>query len=359
MAYTTINKGSSYFTPKLYTGNGSATQAITGVGFKPDLVWVKNRTAAVSHCWVDVVRAAPNQLGSDLTDAENTSGNNYAVYGGVSVLGTDGFTVSLGSDPTYQATNKSAQNYVAWNWLASNTTTSNTAGSITSTVSANPTAGFSIVSYTGTGATATVGHGLGVTPKMLIVKKRDTGGTDWTVWGSVLGGTVGSEKITLNGTGAKSTGLNSSWFNNTAPTSTLFTIGTQSDLNGSGGTYIGYCFAEVKGYSKFSSYIGNGSTDGTFVYTGFKPAMIITKANAVADWFIRDNKQNSYNVMNEYLSPNTTATSGNLNSFDFVSNGFKIRNDNNAWNGSGTTYYYMAFAENPFVSSTLVPTTAR
>jgi hypothetical protein len=351
MAYTTINKGSSYFNTVLYTGNGS-TLNVTGVGFKPDLVWIKCRDIAYNHRLYDAVRGVLKSLNSNLTAAEETT------TGGVSAYNVDGYTNIQNAD---SESNNNGVNYCSWNWLGANTTVSNTSGTITSTVSANTTAGFSIVSYTGTGATATVGHGLGVTPKMLIVKKRDTAGTDWTVWGSVLGGTVGSEKITLEGTGAKTTGLNSSWFNNTAPTSTLFTIGTQSDLNGSGGTYIGYCFAEIKGYSKFGSYTGNGSNDGPFVYTGFKPAWIMVKETSnVNSWRILDNKRSPFNVMNEPLFANLNNVEGtSAHDTDFLSNGFKIRINDTNMNRSGGTFIYMCFAENPFVTSGGIPVTAR
>jgi hypothetical protein len=349
MAYTTINKGSSYFNTITYTGTGSSN-SLTGVGFKPDWVWIKKRNGAVGHRLYDAVRGVQNTLFSNSTDAEATGQSTT-----LTAFNSDGFTVISES-----GVNASGDTYVAWNWLGANTTVSNTSGTITSTVSANTTAGFSIVSYTGTGATATVGHGLGVTPKMLIVKKRDTGGTDWTVWGSVLGGTVGSEKITLEGQGAKTTGLNSSWFNNTAPTSTLFTIGTQSDLNSSGGTYIGYCFAEVKGYSKFGSYTGNGSSDGPFVYLGFRPAMIWTKqSNTTGPWNVLDNARGPYNVNQPYLQQNSSNAEATADYVDFLSNGFKIRYNGASPNASGDTIVYIAFAENPFVSSTLIPTTAR
>jgi hypothetical protein len=349
MAYTTINKGSSYFNTVLYTGNDATNRSITGVGFQPDFTWIKSRSNTFFHELYDVVRGFSSTtngrvLYSNATSAEGTP-NTFNSFN------TDGFTVSKQSGET--GTNGNGATFVAWNWLANGAGVSNTSGTIASTVSANTTAGFSIVSYTGTGANATVGHGLGVAPKMVIVKGRSTV-YDWIVWQTSFPGT---DYIVLNKTDAKGT-VAAVW-NSTIPTSTVFSLGSNLAVNESGATQIAYCFAEVKGFSKFSSYIGNGSADGTFVYTGFKPAMIITKANAVADWFIRDNKQDPENVMNEYLSPNTTATSGNLDSFDFVSNGFKIRNSNNAWNGSGTTYYYMAFAENPFVSSTLIPTTAR
>jgi hypothetical protein len=349
MAYTNIDLPTDYFNTILYTGTG-ASNARTGVGFQPDWVWIKERSGAADHGLYDAVRGVTKQLESNTTTAETTEAT------GLTAFGTDGFTVGA-----LAQLNTSGDTYVSWNWLGANTTASNTAGTITSTVSANTTSGFSIVSYTGTGATATVGHGLGVTPKMLIVKKRDSAGTDWTVWGSILGGTVGSEKITLEGTGAKTTGLNSSWFNNTAPTSTLFTIGTQSDLNGSGGTYIGYCFADVKGYSKFGSYTGNGSTNGTFVYTGFKPAFVLLKTSSLAgeNWVMFDNKRSTFNVVNGRLFPNlANAESTAANILDFLSNGFKLRNADSSVN-TANTYIYMAFAENPFVTSGGIPVTAR
>jgi len=349
----TIDKPSKYFNTVLYTGDGTNSKAITGVGFQPDWLWIKIRAgSAQEHVLVDAVRGATKSLESETTDAEETTSNTVAS------LDSDGFT--LGTTPRNRV-NQSASTYASWNWKANGTGSSNTAGTITSTVSANTTSGFSIVSYTGTGATATVGHGLGVTPKMLIVKKRDSAGTDWTVWGSILGGTVGSEKIALNGTVAKSTGLNSSWFNNTAPTSTLFTVGTQSDVNGSGGTYIGYCFADVKGFSKFGSYTGNGSTDGTFVYTGFKPAFLLFKRSSGAgnNWVLLDNKRNTFNIMGEGLFPNSSDAGFAYSIIDFTSNGFKLRASDVWNNGSGETIIYMAFAENPFVSSKGIPTTAR
>ena len=355
MAYTNIDLPTDYFNTILYTGDDSASKSITGVGFQPDWVWVKSRSGAYYHGLWDVVRTNKSALYSNATDAEDTTTGGTLVS-----FNSDGFTTPNVSSGFI---NKNAGNYVAWNWLASNTSgSSNTSGTITSTVSANTTSGFSIVGYTGTGATATVGHGLGVAPKMLIVKKRDSAGTDWTVWGSILGGTVGSEKIALNGTVAKSTGLNSSWFNNTAPTSTLFTVGTQSDVNGSGGTYIGYCFAEVKGFSKFGSYTGNGSDDGTFVYTGFTPAFVMRKrTDSTSDWQILDNKRTPYNVIQTLLFANTSEADATASGYsaDFLSNGFKMRTSNAGNNASGGTYIYMAFASSPFVSSKSIPTTAR
>jgi hypothetical protein len=353
MAYTNIDLPTDYFRIKTYTGNATANTPITWNetnNMQPDWLWFKNRSQAQSHAIFDVLRGVTKRLSSNGTGADSTELTNLDSFD------TNGFTVD------YEAiVNGSGDSMVAWGWKANGAGVSNTSGTITSTVSANTTSGFSIVSYTGTGSTATVGHGLGVTPKMLIVKKRDSAGTDWTVWGSVLGGTVGSEKIALNGTVAKSTGLNSSWFNNTAPTSTLFTIGTQSDLNSSGGTYIGYCFAEVKGFSKFGSYTGNGSTDGTFVYLGFKPAFLLFKRSSGAgnNWVLLDNKRNTFNIMGEGLFPNSSDAGFAYSIIDFTSNGFKLRASDVWNNGSGETIIYMAFAENPFVSSKGIPTTAR
>jgi hypothetical protein len=341
MAYTTIDKPTDYFNTVLYTGNGS-TNAITGVGHQPDLTWIKRRNSAEGHIWIDSVRGVDKRLGSNVTSAEST-----VTY--FTSFDTDGFTVN----GTNVATNASGGTFCAWNWLADNTSgSSNTDGSITSTVSANTTSGFSVCSFTeASSAPYSFGHGLGVEPNVVIFKTRGATG-NWQVYHSALS-SPNSSLLQLNSTAAVNTG--STWWGTI--NSSIVTI--NSGLIAPSTTSIAYCFAEKKGYSKFGSYVGNGNAEGTFVYTGFKPAFIITKANAVADWFLRDNKQNPYNVMNEYLSPNTTATSGNLDSFDFVSNGFKIRNSNNAWNGSGVTYIYMAFAESPLVGSNFVPNNAR
>jgi len=341
MAYSNIDKPTDYFNTVTYTGNDS-TNAITGVGHQPDLTWIKRRNSAEGHIWIDSVRGVDKRLGSNVTSAEST-----VTY--FTSFDTDGFTVN----GTNVATNASGGTFCAWNWLADNTSgSSNTDGSITSTVSANTTSGFSVCSFTeASSAPYSFGHGLGVEPNVVIFKTRGATG-NWQVYHSALS-SPNSSLLQLNSTAAVNTG--STWWGTI--NSSIVTI--NSGLIAPSTTSIAYCFAEKKGYSKFGSYVGNGNAEGTFVYTGFKPAFIITKANAVADWFLRDNKQNPYNVMNEYLSPNTTATSGNLDSFDFVSNGFKIRNSNNAWNGSGVTYIYMAFAESPLVGSNFVPNNAR
>ena len=356
MAYTSIDDPAQYFNTVIYTGDGGSNRSVT-VDFQPDWVWIKERNGTNDQTLFDSVRGATKRLRANATEAEDTQANQLKSFD------SDGFT--LGS---LSAVNSNGQNYVSWNWLAGGSASSNSDGSITSSVSASTISGFSIVSWTGTGSTATLGHGLGVTPQMIIVKKRDTSGTDWITFGSVLGGTVGSEFIKLNFANAKTTGLNTSWFNQTAPTSSVFTVGTQSDLNGSSATYIAYCFVEKKGYSKIGSYVGNatGNGGGPFIYTGFKPAWVMIKnvsANST-DWLIYDNKRggpvaNYYGNNNKFfLEANTSDTEAN-ETFDMYSNGFKIKITNNFLNGDGNTLIYMAFAESPFVNSNGIPTNAR
>jgi len=347
MAYTTINKGSSYFNTVTYTGTGVARDQ-TGVGFNPDWVWIKCRSnATTDNVLFDRVRTAGQRLVSNDTGAEETQ------TGIMSAFVTDGVTLGAGA-----ASNGSGRTYVMWNWLANNTAgSSNTDGSRTSTVAANTTAGFSIVGYTGNSTVGTVGHGLGVAPRMMIIKDRTSGAYNWTVYHASIGNT---RRIILNSTAGQDS-ANSVWWNNTSPTSTVFTIGTDNGANANGDSFIAYCFAEVKGYSKFNSYTGNGSTDGTFVYTGFKPAFIMTKrTDTTSAWWIYDNKRNPYNDPALYLNANTSNAEIGLTSvLDSCSNGFKMRNTYTDLNASGGTYIYMAFAENPFVSSTQIPTTAR
>jgi hypothetical protein len=342
MAYTDIDKPDDYFNTVLYTGTG-ATASITGVGFQPDLVWIKRRSDTEFHVWNDAVRGVPKNIYSNSTNAEDSGSLMSAII-------SDGFTVQ-----TDASVNSSGSTYVAWNWLANGAGVSNTAGSITSTVSANTTSGFSIVSYTGTGSNATVGHGLGVAPKMVIVKGRSYIG-DWKVYNSNVGATF---QGFLNGTEAFQGSSPTIW-NSTAPTSTVFSIGTNSGVNTSGGTIIAYCFAEVKGFSKFGSYTGNGSADGTFVYTGFKPAFVMLKrTNDTAHWQMQDSKRIGFNPENERLYASDSAAEQTINFIDLLSNGFKCITTDAGANGSGDNFIYMAFAENPFVTSTSIPTTAR
>jgi hypothetical protein len=343
MAFTEIDKPSDYFNTKLYTGTG-ATQSITGVNFQPDWTWIKNRTQTDDHKIFDAVRGVTKVIKSNTTGVEGTDANTLTTFG------TDGFTV--GSDG---GVNGSSEPHVSWNWLASNTTASNTDGSITSTVSASTTSGFSIVSYQGTGVAGTIGHGLGVVPKMIIIKRRTAFAEDWLVYHASLGAT---KNLKLNTTAAEAT--SSSPFNNTAPTSTVFSVESDGTTNSSSSTYIAYCFAEKKGFSKFGSYTGNSSTDGTFVYTGFRPAWVLIKVtNTASNWFIQDNKRLGFNASNSTLNADLSDAESSTNRLDILSNGFKLRNTSGAVNSSANTYIYMAFASEPFTTSTGIPCTAR
>lgn len=348
MAYTTINKPTDYFNINLYTGNGG-TNAVTGVGFQPDWVWVKDRTSVNSHGTFDIIRGATNDLSTDLTNGTLTNANYLQSFD------SDGFT--LGSEGVF---NTNTNNYVNWNWLADNTTgSSNTNGTITSTVSANTTSGFSICTYTGNGTSgATFGHGLSSAPEMVIIKVRNTTG-NWRV-GHVGIDPTFAQVLNLNLTNAAATA--NSIFNSTAPTSSVVTLGNEADVNGNTNTFVAYCFHSVKGYSKFGRYTGNGNADGPFVYTGFKPAFIIVdNINQADDWYMFDNKRSSFNQVQANLKPNTTSAEASSASYalDFLSNGFKLRAATGAVNNNTDTLIYMAFAEQPLVTTGKVPATAR
>jgi hypothetical protein len=359
MAYTTIDKGSEYFNTVLYTGTGSAT-SITGVGFQPDWVWIKPRSFVDNHVLFDSVRGVQKRLISNSTATE------FANAQMLTAFGSDSF--SLGTDNNV---NGSSNTYASWNWLAGGTAVSNTAGSITSTVSANTTSGFSIVSYTGNGTdndTATIGHGLGVAPNFIITKCRSEAG-GWISSSTSLGW---NNVVSLNTTDASSAGTQAFGVTGVTPSSITFTVSANSGgnhTNINGATYIAYCFAEKKGFSKFGKYTGNGSaTDGTFVYTGFKPRFIMIKGTTLASsWVMFDTVRSTINpvpITGGFLLANVSnAEAGTGDSaayIDILSNGFKIRNNSGFDNNSGSdTYIYMAFAENTFVTSTSVPTTAR
>ena len=335
----TILDGADYFDALLYTGNGSAGYAITGLDFKPDFTWIKGRSNADYNYLVDIIRTYPNRLFSNLTDAASTDSNT------VTSSDNNGFTI--GSD---SGVNRNASTYVAWNWKANGAGVTNTAGTITSTVSANTTAGFSIVTYTGTGANATVGHGLGVAPAMYIVKRRTGGVGNWAVWHTGLSNTTTSY-ILLDSTAAQST--STSLWGSTAATSTTIGVGTSVTTNNSSDTYVAYCFAPVAGYSAFGSYTGNGSSDGPFVYTGFRPRFIMFKVSSSAgyNWVIVDTARNVYNPQNLDLYPNLSAAEDDYTStypLVILSNGFKLRANYGNMNLSSGTIIYAAFAENPF-----------
>ena len=340
----TIDDGSQYFNTVLYTGNGSS-QSITGVGFSPDFLWLKERSSTSHHqLFHDADGGVPKFMQSSSTIAEVQ----YSVV--VSSFDSDGFSVGSSG-----GSNQSGETYVGWNWYTGASYGSNTDGSITSTISANTTAGFSIVTHTGTGSgSTTVGHGLGKVPAMIIVKDRGQA-RSWNVYHQSIGNNSG---VNLNGTGAQS-GADSGWWNNTTPTSSVFTLGTYANESSN---YVSYCFAEIEGYSKFGSYTGNGSTDGTFVYTGFRPAWILRKSSSNAElWSILDSTRSPINYAQDVLRANTSDAEGSAtwSTIDILSNGFKMRATDASTNGSGNTYIYMCFASNPFVDSNGVPVTAR
>ena len=349
MAYTDIDKPSDYFNTVTYTGNGTAIgsggNAITGVGFQPDWVWIKDRTSTNNHNLFDVVRGVTKGLQSSSTIAEYTNTET------VSTFDSDGFTVGNAG-----GLNTNTNNYVSWNWLTDNTSgSSNTDGSITSTVSASTTSGFSIVSYTATGSATNFGHGLGVAPSVVIIKDRNgTAGSGWLVGHTAIGMT---NYLKLNTTAASTN--NTDVYSQNASSSLVY-IGTSAAVNESGKNYICYCFAEKQGYSKFGSYVGNGSTDGTFVYTGFKPAFLITKMynTTGGSWGIVDGTRNEFNVVNKWnFADSSGAEFSAVNVCDFLSNGFKFRAADTSSNSSGNSYIYMAFAEEPLVGDN--PATAR
>jgi hypothetical protein len=334
---TSTTQANDYFNPILWTGDGTNPRSFTGVGFQPDLVWIKSRSNAYGHRLADAVRGVGKELFSNATDAEVTNNNN----GSVQAFNSDGFTLS-GSTSTSDV-NGSGLTFVAWNWNAGGSNATNTAGTITSTVRANTTSGFSIVTYTGTGSNATVGHGLGVAPSMIIVKNRGAV-TDWLIYHTSLGAT----KSIAFDTAAAIT--SSTRWNDTAPSSTLITLGTSSGVNGSTNTYVAYAFAPVAGYSAFGSYTGNGSTDGPFVYTGFRPRFVIVKrTSGIEKWYMMDTARDIDNPIDiTQLVANASDAEATFTAFDFTSNGFKNRTSNVMSNGSGDTYIYMAFAEAPF-----------
>jgi len=355
MAYTDIDDPTAYFQSNLHTGN-SGTNAITFSGnsdLQPDWIWIKERGATGSHVLTDIVRGITKQLYSNDTQAENTNSSS------VTAIGSNGFTLGNRAD-----VNNNSDTYVSWNWKAGGAASSNTDGTQTSSVSVNQDAGFSIVTYTGgntNDSSDNVGHGLGVIPSMIITKVRN-GTTGWIVGHKDIGW---NDQLVLNTTAAESVN-NRSYGVNTNPTSSVFTVAQNGGdyITNSGGTFVSYCFAEKQGYSKFGSYTGNGNADGTFVYTGFKPAFVMAKRSdsaSAGNWNIRDSKRSPSNVASQVLQADSSAAEGTATGtlIDMYSNGFKPRNGGSGVNAGSSLYIYMAFAENPFVTSTGVPATAR
>jgi len=341
-----IPDGRTVMAATLYTGNNSTqtiSNAVNGVSMQPDFVWLKSRQyTTVGHSLFDALR--PIGANTSLPRLVSNSTSAEANNGGLTAFVSTGF--SLNND-AYVNSSTTGGNMVAWQWNAGGSTVTNTSGSISAQVRANTTAGFSVVTYTGTGANATVGHGLGVALNFIIIKDRTSGSNFWVVGGTSIGFTS-DNYLRLNGTGAIEAGGGVAW-NSTAPTSTVFSIGTSSVLNASSNTYVAYCFAAVAGYSAFGSYTGNGSADGPFVYLGFRPRFIMFKRTDSANvWSILDTGRDLSNVTNLSLQPSSSIAQETGKNIDFLSNGFKQRQTDAGWNASGGTYIYAAFAENPF-----------
>ena len=353
MAYTTIDKPSDYFNTKLFTGNGSNGHAISGLDFQPDWVWLKNRNTTNTHEAFDSVRGATKTLYPDRSDAEYVNAT-----GSLTSFNSDGFTVGSGD-----GANKSGSGIASWNWKAgtsfTNDASSTGIGTIDSTGSVSQEAGFSIISYTGNGtANQSVAHGLGATPKFIIIKPRSAVGY-WCVTNPRFVSVSDPNILYLQETAAEADDTNIN--GTTAPSSTVFGVDDYGAVNTNGQTQIAYCFTPIKGYSAMGTYVGNGSTDGTFVYTGFKPAWVMVKrTDSTNDWKIIDNKRSPINPTAGTLKANSSGAEDTSEIYyDFCANGYKIRLNAGALNASGGTYIYMAFAENPFVTSTGVPATAR
>jgi len=351
-----INKPSEYFNTKLYSGSGSTT-TLTGVGFQPDWTWIKRRNSSINHKIYDAVRTAGKSISSNNTAAEITND----AEGYLSAFTSDGFTVQAGTTSD-EYVNQSGGTYASWNWLAGGTGVSNTDGSITSTVSANTTSGFSIVTYSGNStAGATIGHGLNSVPSMVIVKSI-TNAESWPVYLKSVT-TANNYYLYLNSTGALVTSGGDRWSVG-SNSSTLFGLGNDGTTNQSGQTYVAYCFAEKKGFSKFGTYTGNGNADGPFIYTGFKPALVIQKhysGAATEGWQMWDVKRNTYNLTDLNLMADSAGAefTATARAIDILSNGFKCRGADNSGNASGQGYIYMAFASEPLVGTNNIPATAR
>ena len=334
---------SDFFNPVLYTGTGT-THAITGVGLQPDFVWQKARDSTQNHRAIDSVRGGDKQNYPDLTNAEVTDSEFITAFG------ADGYTMGTAGGNA----NDTSVDYVSWNWKMG-TTSGLTGGTITpSSYSISATAAQSVIAYTGTGVAATLPHGLGITPGLIICKRLDSADNWWVHVESL----TGPQYMVLNSTGAVASAT--AVFNDTLPGATLFTIGNDAGINASGGTYIAYCFAPVKGYSKFGTYLGNGNADGMFVNTGFRPAyVLIKKTNGTGSWWVFDYKRLGYNPATYRLYADAGTVENTTAVIDFVSNGFKLRTTDGDLNGDGNTIIYAAFAEFPTVSSNDVPGVAR
>jgi len=350
MSFTDIDDPGEYFNTVLYTGTGSSN-AISGVGFSPNWVWIKERDSTSSHSVSDTIRGVTKRLNPDLTDDEET------LSGLMTSFDSDGFTNAADN-----GVNENTKTYVAWNWKAGTAVSGNSGGSGTAKAysgSVNTDAGFSIIKYIGNGSSGhTIPHHLSAIPKMMIIKNMTTNSTNWMIYHVALGNTKAIYFTTAYAD------IDAGWWNNTSPTSSVFTLGNHDNHNANDNSVIAYCFAEKQGYSKFGSYVGNGNADGTFFYLGFKPAWVMLKktTDGTSSWCIFDNKRLGRNPSNPRLYANNNNASEGASDeayFDILSNGFKLRGAQPDINLSAKTYIYMAFAESPFVTSTGVPATAR
>ena len=352
-AFTTIDNPELFFQCKIYTGTGSSN-AFTLDGdedMQPDLVWIKHRAEAHNHYLYDSVRGVQLKLSSNTTAAEIDMGS--GADAGLTAFGSDGFTIGGDTDE-----NASGESFVAWAWKAGGSASSNSNGSITSSVSANTTAGFSIVAYTGNEtAGATVGHGLGAVPQTYWVKSRSVA-DGWRIYHHKVASDPETDYLVLNNNNANAD--SHGYWNDTAPTSSVFSLGPAGEVNTNSSTNIAYCFTEIKGFSKIGSYTGNGNADAPFIYTGFKPAWVMLKeTSTTGQWYIFDNKRDTFNLMTDAVFPDLTNAQTTDNAIDFYSNGFKGRKTSSDLNTSGNTHIYIAFAESPFVNSNGVPNNAR
>jgi len=333
----------AHFNTVLYAGNAGSNHAITGAGFQSDLTWIKVRGTTDNHFLTDSVRSNRYGLSSNIADAANSKGADV-----FDSFDSDGFTVT--HDPTYDLVNRTSQNYVAWNWKAGGAAASNTDGTITSSVSANPTAGFSIVKYAGNNTSgATVGHGLSETPELIIIKNTEAY-ADWVVYSEPVGPTKG---LQLNGTGDAYDYL--AYFNDTSPSSSVFSLGDSTSVNADTEDMIAYCFAGIEGYSKVGSYEGNNDADGSFIYLGFKPEFFLVKdIDSVESWAMWDGTREPYNKLSKKISPDSNVAEYTANTttyaIDFLSNGVKLRSSYSVLNAA-ESYIYYAVAESPFKTS--------
>ena len=345
MAYTTIDDPTLYFNTVLYAGTGSE-QTVSGVNFSPGLTWLKSRSNGQPNVLSDSVRGGNKQLYSADTQAETT----YGQY--LKSFNSDGFV--LGTD---SGINQSSQTFVSWNWKAGGSASNNTDGNKTISLSVNTTAGFSVGTYAGTGQDSTIGHGLGAVPDWLMIKNRSSGSRKWQLWHNGLTGT--NKYLAIDRSDAELTD-SASW-DNTAHSNTVWNTYGSGEANQNGENFVCYAWTSIQGFSKFGSYTGNANANGPFIYTGFKPAWIMTKQiNGGSSWIVHDNKRDPINPIDEFFTVEEPDAAGTLaNSYDLCSNGFKVRTSNGDRNSSGDSFAYWAFAESPLVNSEGIPNNAR